>query len=129
MKTEQLKEVTVYCFAVKLEYLDEYKAKKGNDYTVNLKVLAEDQFKARKMLEEWLSKPEQTGWKYKKWLGITLIPNDLVILKETDEEADAANIRNKLVDVLNSSLKEHFDFVPLCKVLRVAADLLDSGLI
>lgn len=71
--TERLKNATIYCFAVKLEYLDEYKAK-CNDYTVNLKVLAEDQFKARKMLEEWLSKPEQTGWKYKKWLGITPIP-------------------------------------------------------
>lgn len=76
-----MKNSTVYCFQVKLEYLDEYKSKHDLYYTVDLKVLAEDKFEARRMLEKWLDNPEQTGWKYKKWLGITPMPSELVITK------------------------------------------------
>ena len=75
-----MKKVTIYCFEAKLECLDEYKAEEGNSYTVPFKVLAEDSFEARRMLEEWLNEPKQTGWKYKKWLGIMPMPSDLVIV-------------------------------------------------
>lgn len=75
-----MKKVTVYCFEAKLEYLDEYKEEHGRYYTFPFKVMAESSFEARKMLEEWLSDPKQTGLKFKKWLGITPMPSDLVIV-------------------------------------------------
>ena len=75
-----MKEVSIYCFEVKLEYLDEYKEEKGDNYTVPFKVMAENSYKARTMLEEWLSNPKQTGYKFKQWVGITPMPSDLVIV-------------------------------------------------
>lgn len=77
-----MRELTTYNFDVKLEYLDEYKATKGNYYTVPFQVLAENQGRARTMIEEWLENPKQTGWKYKTWLGITPMPSNRVIVRD-----------------------------------------------
>ncbi len=45
------------------------------------------------------------------------------------KEANNAKVRDKLIDTLNKSLKEQFDYVPLYKVLQIADDLLSSDLI
>ena len=76
-----MRECTTYNFDVKLEYLDEYKDKHESDYyCVQFQVLADDKFKAQRILEHWLSEPEQTGWKYKTWVGITPLPTKSVII-------------------------------------------------
>ena len=41
---------------------------------------ASDKFEAQRILEHWLSEPEQTGWKYKTWVGITPLPTKSVII-------------------------------------------------
>lgn len=80
-----MKQLTTYNFEVKLEYLDEYKAIGRHDYyTVHFQILAEDCYKARNILEKWLSKPEQTGWKYKTWVGITPMASDSIIIDDYD---------------------------------------------
>ena len=78
-----MKKLTTYNFSVRLEMLDEYKAvSKGNDYMVQIQVLAESQGRARTMLEKWLENPNQTGWKYKTWLGITPMQSDSIIVQD-----------------------------------------------
>ena len=57
-----MRECTTYNFDVKLEYLDEYKDKHESQYyCVQFQVLADDKFKAQRILEHWLSEPEQPG--------------------------------------------------------------------
>lgn len=78
-----MKQATTYNFKVKLEYLDEYKPNHDKHYyTVDFQVLADDFYKAQRLLEAWLEKPEQTGWKYKTWLGIRPMPSSLIIVEE-----------------------------------------------
>ena len=78
-----MKELTTYNFNVELEYLDEYKNKKGYDYyTVSFQVLAKSQGRARTMIEEWLENPKQTGLKYKTWVGITPIASNRIIVQD-----------------------------------------------
>ena len=76
-----MRELITYNFDVKLEYLDEYKSNHKSDYyCISFQVLAEDCYKARNTLEKWLEHPEQTGWKYKTWVGITpMITNSIII--------------------------------------------------
>ena len=76
-----MREVTTYNFDVKLEYLDEYKDKhESNYYCVPFQVLADDKFEAQRILEDWLSNSEQTGWRYKTWVGITPLPTKSIII-------------------------------------------------
>lgn len=76
-----MQKFTTYNFEVKLEYLDEYKSKhEPNYYCVPFQVLANDGFEAQRILEEWLSKPLQTGFKYKTWVDITPLPTNSIII-------------------------------------------------
>lgn len=84
MNTTEMKviELTTYNFNVKLEYLDECKIEKTSDYyCVPFQVLAKDGFEAQRILEEWLSNPSQTGYKYKTWVGIRPLPSNSVLYK------------------------------------------------
>lgn len=84
MNTAEAKitELTTYNFSVKLEYLDEYKKENSdNCYCVPFQVLAKDGFEAQRILEEWLSNPSQTGYKYKTWVGISPLPSNSVLLR------------------------------------------------
>lgn len=77
-----MKQLTTYNFNVKLEYLDKHKPNHDQPYyTVDFQVLAEDIYKAQRLLEKWLENPEQTGWKYKTWLSIRPIPSSLIIVE------------------------------------------------
>lgn len=77
-----MREAMVYCFNAKLEYLDEYKSEKGDCFIVPFNVLAKDWYEAKQLLEEWLSKPEQTGYKFKQCVGLIPQPSVTVIVKE-----------------------------------------------
>lgn len=78
---DYIKKFTTYNFEVKLEYLDEYKPKHEFDYyCAPFQVLADDIFEAQRILEDWLSDPKQTGWKYKTWVGITPLPTNSIII-------------------------------------------------
>lgn len=80
-----MRKLTTYNFDVKLEYLDEYKSNhESTYYNVQFQVLAENLFNAQSILEKWLEKPEQTGWKYKSWLGIRPMPSGLIIVDENE---------------------------------------------
>lgn len=83
MSTEKkIVELTTYNFEAKLEYLDEYKEKDGSScFRVPFQVLAEDRFKAQEILEKWLSNPSQTGYKFKKCVGIRLKPANSVLIQ------------------------------------------------
>lgn len=80
-----LKEVNIYCFEAKLEYLDEYKQEKGDCFIVPYQVLAEDQYQAKSMLLEWLSNPKQTGYKFKECVGLIPKPSNMVIMLDEKE--------------------------------------------
>ena len=76
-----MKEYITYNFDVELEYLDEYKDRhESNYYCVQFQVLADDRFEAQTILEKWLSQPEQTGFKYKSWVGIAPLPTKSIII-------------------------------------------------
>lgn len=45
-------------------------------------VIAEDKFKARQILDEWLSKPEQTGYKYSCCVGVVQEASKFILIKE-----------------------------------------------
>lgn len=70
-----LKELSVYCMKARLKYIgkDEY-------YDVPYTVLAEDCYAACSKLEEWLSNPKQTGWKYEECVGIIYEPSSSVLV-------------------------------------------------
>ena len=51
-------------------------------FEVIFRVMAEDKFKARKILDEWLAKPEQTGYKYSCCVGIVSEASIYVLTKE-----------------------------------------------
>lgn len=84
----QIKEENVYCFIASLERTN------GNScFDVPFKVLAEDLFKAQTILEEWLKKPEQTGYKFSRCIGITRKASEriLVIDRPPKERFDNEN--------------------------------------
>lgn len=67
-------EKTIYCFVAKLKYVG-----KDDCFLVPFKVSAEDRCKAQFILEEWLSEPKQTGFKYEVCVGIIQKPSESMV--------------------------------------------------
>lgn len=76
---ERIKNKTVYRFEAKLKCVGEDKY-----YFITFNVLAENIGKARTLLEKWLDNPEQTGYKYEKWVGITPLASSLILVEESE---------------------------------------------
>jgi len=72
-----LKEKDMFCFEAQLK-----KVGKDEYFRVPYKVLAEDQYVAKAMLEDWLKDPTQTGYKYEYCDCLIQQPSDFIILAE-----------------------------------------------
>ncbi len=51
-------------------------------FTVTFHVVAEDKYKARQILDEWLAKPEQTGYKYSCCVGVVPEASQYILVQE-----------------------------------------------
>lgn len=74
---KELKEKDIYCFKAKLKRIHDDEC-----FVVPFNVLAEDKYKAQTILEEWLSNPKQTGYKFECCVGIIPEPSNRVIVSE-----------------------------------------------
>lgn len=72
-----LKEKQAYCFKATLQHEMQL-----STFDVRFMVMADDRFKARAMLDEWLKNPEQTGYKFKCCVGVAEEANHWVIVDE-----------------------------------------------
>ena len=70
-----LKEMSVYCIKARLKYIG-----KDKYYDIPYTILAKDLYSAHSKLEEWLSNPSQTGWKYEECVGIIYEPSSSVLV-------------------------------------------------
>lgn len=74
-----LKEKDVYCFKASLKHVND-----DDCFVVSFHVLAEDIFHAQTILEEWLKKPEQTGYRFECCVGITREASHRLIVAEEE---------------------------------------------
>lgn len=70
-----IEQFTTYCFEAKLKYID-----KDEYYIVPFQILAEDGYKARSMLWEYLENPEQTGYKYETCVHLQPMPSNQILI-------------------------------------------------
>lgn len=64
-----LVEKNIFCFKATLKHVD-----KDSTFVARFNVLAEDKHKAQSILEEWLSVPARTGYKFECCVGIIQCP-------------------------------------------------------
>lgn len=83
-----IKRHTTYCFEAKLKEIG-----KDTYYVVPFQVLAENQYVAKTILEEYLKNPEQTGWRYEACVNLMPIPTEQIII-DTNKSSDILNSKN-----------------------------------
>lgn len=76
--TIRVKERSAYCFKASLKHIHD-----DETFEVPFEVIAEDAYKARTMLEEWLKTPSQTGYKYECCVGIIPDASKMVLIEVT----------------------------------------------
>ena len=70
-----IKRHTTYCFEAKMKEIG-----KDTYYFVPFQVLAENQYVAKTILEEYLKNPEQTGWRYEACVNLMPIPTLIALI-------------------------------------------------
>lgn len=83
----RIKERSAYCFKASLKYIH-------NDETfeVPFEVIADDRYKAKTMLEEWLKTPSQTGYKYECCVGIIPDASKMVLIEDEQERNEVVSL-------------------------------------
>ena len=66
---------------------------KDTYYFVPFQVLAENQYVAKTILEEYLKKPEQTGWRYEACVNLMPMPTKQIIIDTNTLKTIEANYR------------------------------------
>lgn len=72
----RIKEQDAYCFKVSLKHIHD-----DETFEASFEVVAENRYKARAMLEEWLKTPERTGYKYECCVGIIPEASKMVLIE------------------------------------------------
>lgn len=83
-----IKRHTTYCFEAKMKEIG-----KDTYYFVPFQVLAENQYVAKTILEEYLKKPEQTGWRYEVCVNLMPMPTKQIIIDTNTLKTIETNYR------------------------------------
>ena len=70
-------EKDVFCFKASLQHVG-----KETTFEVPFQVVASDKFEAKSILEQWLSNPAQTGYRYDQLVGLIHEPSTRVLVAE-----------------------------------------------
>ena len=74
-----LKRYAMFCFEAKLKYID-----RDEYYIVPFRVLAVNRYRAEAQLWDFLSNPEQTGYKYEECVGLVKQPTSIILMDKTE---------------------------------------------